>query len=84
VTVTRVLGAPVVASTSFFAISNYAVWAGSALYPHTAAGLGACYVAAVPFYRNDLLSTTAITVVAFGVPALVSKMAESRAAKMAA
>jgi hypothetical protein len=84
VTVTRVLGAPVVASTSFFAISNYAVWAGSAMYPHTAAGLGACYVAALPFYRNDLLSTTAITVVAFGVPALVSKMAESRAAKMAA
>jgi hypothetical protein len=39
ITVPRVVGAPVLASTSFFAISNYAVWAGSAMYPHTAAGL---------------------------------------------
>jgi hypothetical protein len=84
ITVTRVVGAPVLASTSFFAISNYAVWAGSAMYPHTAAGLGACYVAALPFYRNDLVSTTVITAVAFGVPVLVRKMAESRAQKIAA
>jgi hypothetical protein len=83
VTVTRVLSAPVLASTSFFAISNYAVWVSMPLYPRSAAGLGACYAAALPFYRNDLLSTTAITVVAFGVPVLVSKMAESRAAKIA-
>jgi hypothetical protein len=84
VTVTRVLGGPVIASTSFFAISNYAVWVGSAMYPHTMAGLGACYAAALPFYRNDLLSTTLITAVAFGVPVLATKMAEHRAAKMAA
>lgn len=84
ITVTRVVGAPVLASTSFFAISNYAVWAGSAMYPHTAAGLGACYIAALPFYRNDLVSTTVITAVAFGIPALVRKMAESRAQKIAA
>jgi hypothetical protein len=38
----------------------------------------------LPFYRNDLLSTTAITAVAFGLPALAAKMAEHRAAKMAA
>jgi hypothetical protein len=84
VTVTRVLGGPVLASTSFFAISNYAVWVGSAMYPHTMAGLGACYAAALPFYRNDLLSTTLIAVVAFGAPALVAKMTEHRAQKIAA
>jgi hypothetical protein len=84
ITVTRVVGAPVLASTSFFAISNYAFWAGWNMYPHTAAGLGACYVAALPFYRNDLVSTTVITAVAFGVPVLVRKMAESRAQKIAA
>ena len=84
ITVTRVAGAPVLASTSFFAISNYAVWAGSTMYPHTAAGLGACYVAALPFYRNDLVSTTVITAVAFGIPVLVKRMAESRAQKIAA
>ncbi|MGC2301055.1 MAG: DUF6580 family putative transport protein, partial [Acidobacteriaceae bacterium] len=63
---------------------NYAVWAGSAMYPHSAAGLGACYVAALPFYRNDLLSTTVITVVAFGVPVLVRKLNEQRENKIAA
>jgi len=84
VTVTRVLAAPVIAATSFFLISNYAVWVGSLLYPHTIAGLSACYAAALPFYRNDLLSTTLITVVAFGVPVVVQKMSEHRAHKLAA
>jgi hypothetical protein len=84
VTVTRVVGGPVIASTSFFVISNYSVWAGSTLYPHTAVGLGACYIAALPYYRNDLLSTTLITAVAFGAPVLVRKMAEQRAQKIAA
>jgi hypothetical protein len=84
ITVTRVLSAPVLASTSFFLISNYAVWVGSVMYPHTMAGLGVCYAAALPFYRNDLLATTLITAVAFGAPVLVSKMSEHRAHKMAA
>lgn len=83
-TVPRVIGGPVLASTSFFLISNYAVWVGSVLYPHTMAGLGACYVAALPFYRNDLLSTTLITAVAFGAPVVVRKLNEQRAHKMAA
>jgi hypothetical protein len=84
VTVTRMAGASAIAPTSFFLISNYAVWAGGTMYPHTAAGLGACYVAALPFYRNDLVSTTVITAIAFGVPVLVRKMAELRAQKIAA
>jgi Family of unknown function (DUF6580) len=78
VTVPRVLGGPVVASTSFFLISNYAVWAGGPMYPHTMVGLGACYAAALPFYRNDLVSTTVIAAVAFGVPALVADWSSRR------
>lgn len=85
ITVTRVIAAPVIASTSFFLISNYAVWIGSALYPHSLAGLGACYAAALPFYRNDVLSTTLITGVAFGLPILAHRLAEQRAhSKLAA
>lgn len=84
VTVTRVIAAPVLASTSFFLVSNYAVWAGSTLYPHTFGGLGACYVAALPFYRNDLLSTTLITALAFGLPMLAHRLTEQRAHKLAA
>src|ERR1700679_4208317 len=53
----RVLGASVASATSFFLLSNFAVWAGSILYPHTAGGLATCYIAGLPFYRNDLIST---------------------------
>ena len=80
----RLVGAPVLASTSFFAVSNFAVWAGWTMYPHTLAGLGTCYVAGLPFYRNDLLSTVAVTAVAFGVEAVAHRMAEQRQHRLAA
>jgi NO-binding membrane sensor protein with MHYT domain len=54
-------------------ISNYAAWVSMGIYPRTLAGLEACYVAAIPFYRNDLASTAIVLGVAFGVPALVRR-----------
>ena len=60
--------------TSFFLLSNYAVWAGGGMYPKTLSGLGTCFVAALPFYRNDLISTALVAGVAFGVPVLVRKL----------
>jgi hypothetical protein len=62
--------------TSFFVVSNYGVWAGSTFYPHTLAGLGTCYVAAIPFYRNDLLATSLTLAAAFGIEALLRKVRE--------
>jgi hypothetical protein len=44
------------------------------MYPRTLAGLGTCYAAAVPFYRNDLLSTAIVAGLAFGVPVLVRRL----------
>ena len=76
-TTVRVAAGALLGPTSFFAISNYAVWAGSAMYPHTMGGLGACYVAALPFYRNDLISTALVCAVAFGVPVLVRRMQQT-------
>lgn len=70
----RVGAAAVLGPTSFFVVSDYAVWAGSSMYPHTLSGLWACYVAAIPFYRNDLISTTLVLAAAFGIPALVRRM----------
>jgi hypothetical protein len=64
--------------TSFWIASDYAVWASGGMYPHTLAGLGACYLAAIPFYRNDLLSTSIVLGVALGVPALVRRIRESQ------
>ena len=69
--------------TSFFLVSNFSVWAsGFNGYPHTLAGLVTCYVAGLPFYRNDLLSTSLVLAAAFGVEALLRKaqMASTREA----
>ena len=78
--VVRVVSGSLLASTSFFAVSNYAVWVGSGMYPHTLGGLSACYGSAIPFYRNDLLSTLLVTGVAFGVEALVRRSQHANAA----
>jgi hypothetical protein len=66
--------ATVLGPTSFFVVSNYAVWAGSGMYPHNLAGLEACYIAAIPFYRNDIVSTAIVLGAAFGLPALARRM----------
>jgi len=72
VTFLRAGSAVVLSSTSFFLISNYAVWASSLpMYPHSAAGLMACFEAALPFYRNDVVSTALVLGVMFGIPAAV-------------
>ncbi len=70
----RVGGASVLASTSFFVASNYAVWAvPGSWYPHTLHGLEFCYTMALPFYRNDVVSTLMVTGAVFGLPALVAR-----------
>jgi hypothetical protein len=78
-TVLRVGAGALLGPTSFFLLSNYAVWASGWIYPRTMGGLGACYAAAVPFYRNDLLSTTVVAGLAFGLPVLVRRMSAARA-----
>jgi hypothetical protein len=76
----RVAAGALLGPTSFFLLSNYAVWAGSWAfpYPHTLSGLAACYAAAVPFYCNDLASTAIVAGLAFGVPVLVRRMNAAR------
>ena len=78
--VLRVAAGALATSTSFFLISNFMVWAGSAvgaMYPRTLAGLAACYTAGLPFYRNDLASTAITAGALFGLPVLAAKIAES-------
>jgi hypothetical protein len=72
----RVVGAALGSSTSFFLASNFAVWLGSPIYPHTAGGLATCYIVGLPFYGNDVLATTLLTAAVFGLPALGRRMAE--------
>jgi hypothetical protein len=70
----RVGSAVLIAPTSFFLITNFAAWIGSALYPQTLAGLGMSYVAGLPFYRNDLISTALVAGLAFGLPVLARQL----------
>jgi hypothetical protein len=69
-----VVGAALGSSVSFFLISNFAVWlAGNLGYAKNLGGLITCYVAAVPFFRNDLLSNLVFSTVFFGLPALIAQ-----------
>jgi len=61
-------------SIQFFVITNFAVWLGStATYPHTAAGLLACYIAAIPFYGRTLLADLFYSAALFGAYAWLSR-----------
>jgi hypothetical protein len=73
----KVGGAILASSTSFFVLSNFAVWGAGGMYTHTLAGLGACYVAAIPFYANDTLSTALTAGAFFGLPVLAASIAQS-------
>lgn len=53
-------------SLVFFALSNFAVWAFSGMYPLTMAGLVQCYVAALPFLDKTVLGDLIWTGVLFG------------------
>ncbi len=61
-------------SLLFFVVTNFGVWASSQVsYPHTLEGLGACYVAAIPFFRNTLLGDAAYVTVLFGAYELLRR-----------
>jgi hypothetical protein len=82
ISVLRAASATVLGPTSFFLASNYAVWLGShqpgGMYAPTAAGLLACLAAGLPFYARDLISTGIVVTLAFGIPATLRRIRESR------
>lgn len=50
----KLLFTSLAASVVFFVVSNLGVWAFSGMYALTPSGLGACFAAAIPFFRNTL------------------------------
>jgi hypothetical protein len=55
------------ASVIFFLVSNFGVWLSAGMYPHTAAGLEACYVAGIPFFKNTVAGDLVYSAILFGV-----------------
>lgn len=70
----RIFGASLATAVSFFVISNFAVWAVWNMYPKTLDGLMLCYAAAIPFFRNELVSDVLFTAVLFSVPAVIAAL----------
>ena len=62
----RVAGASLAGSVLFYVVTNFGVWFRGTMYPHTPGGLAACYVAALPFFRNTLLGDLFYAAVMFG------------------
>jgi hypothetical protein len=73
-------GGALASSLVFFVTTNLAYWWLSSEYPHTAAGLAQCYVAALPFYRwmpvGDLAWTAVILA---SISAVTAALRASRA-----
>lgn len=44
----------------FFVISNFGTWISGDMYPKTLGGLGACFWASVPFYKNEFFGNFAL------------------------
>jgi hypothetical protein len=61
-----IAAAAFVSSLSFFLITNFMVWATGSMYPHTIGGLSACFLAGIPFYRNQILGDAFYTAAIFG------------------
>ncbi|HVP43309.1 MAG TPA: DUF6580 family putative transport protein [Terriglobales bacterium] len=79
-----VAGVTVAAAVAFFAISNFAVWAVWNMYPKTLGGLAACYVAALPFFRNQFVSDLLFAAVMFAVPLALPALRPAEAKERAA
>lgn len=77
----------ILSPTIFFAVSNFGVWAFDTWinYPKTLAGLQTAYLAAIPFYKNALISTIGYSALLFsqlGMSLLKSRAEETSAAVM--
>lgn len=78
--ISGILGASIAAPTTYFIISNFLVWisGGGWHHPKTMSGLVQCFVDAVPFYTNSLISSIIFSAILFGVYTLVINTADKK------
>jgi len=77
--VPAIMGASIAAAVMFFVLTNLGVWAFDAMYPKTMAGLEECFVMAIPFFGNTLLSSLFYSAVLFGGLEAVRKIGADHA-----
>jgi hypothetical protein len=71
--VPTIASATLASSLMFYFVTNFAVWAFDSLYPKTWDGLMACYIAAIPFFRNSLFGDAFFAIVLFGGFAILER-----------
>ncbi len=62
----RLVAATLLASTTFFALSNLGVFL-SGYYGYSIQGFVACYIAALPFWQNSLVADVTSTAIVFAI-----------------
>jgi hypothetical protein len=76
------VGCSLAASVIFFLVTNFAHWAIYDMYEKSAAGLLACYAAALPFFRYTLAGDLTFACLLFGGYVLAKRLAaESEAVR---
>lgn len=68
---TRIFAVSLLSSLIFFLVTNFGAWITQSLYPKTINGLGLCYLAAVPFFVNQLLGDLTYASLLFGYMYLI-------------
>lgn len=66
VSLLRVVSASLIASVTFFLVTNFSVWLEGTMYPKTFAGLLTCYTAGLPFLKNTVMGDLFFSAVMFG------------------
>jgi hypothetical protein len=72
--VIRIGGATFLGALQFFLITNFGVWMFLDSYPHTAAGLLACYFAGLPLFWNTLAGDAVYATTLFGGFAIIEML----------
>jgi|ERR1700719_893024 len=72
--ISRIGGAVFLGALQFFIVTNFAVWQLFGTYPHTPAGLAACYIAGLPFFSNTIAGDAIYATIFFGSFALAERL----------
>ena len=66
------------ASLSFYLVSNFGVWLFTGMYEKSLVGLAQCYTFALPFFRSTLMGDLLFSSVLFGAFYLVQARASDK------
>ncbi len=72
----KMTGMGIVSSIVFFIWTNFGVWLGWDMYPHTLSGLIQCYIMGLPFFKMNLFANLTIILVASLSLAIILKLSK--------